>query len=126
MAREEAQGRWRRDLILVASLLIAITAIGWYITGNFSSDLRDSAVKGCERQNEVRATVQSLLRDDIHQFQQEKRQSRQALRHPGDYPGFSNLPKLVHRQVRHLNKLIGHKRDRIADVKPANCERVYP
>lgn len=50
----ERRKPWRREIVWVAALAIIFVVVGWVRVGNFSAELREATVDGCQRQNEVR------------------------------------------------------------------------
>jgi hypothetical protein len=135
---------WRREILLVAGLLIVISALGWLRVSDvadqakvaaddanaaleqverFTENLRDSAVSGCVRQNKVRKqqhVVQNILRaqlrDDIRQSQHLQ---------PSDFPGFSTeeFERLLRRDIRQARE---YRRQLAEKLHLAPCQRAYP
>jgi uncharacterized protein involved in exopolysaccharide biosynthesis len=112
--RKAITGFFRREWPVIAFILcFGAIAVGIVQVNNFQDQLRDSAVAGCERQNEVREAVRDQLTDEIKESQRV------------DYSTlFPNIPRAQ------LNALIKESnertRERRAAIPDADCQAAYP
>lgn len=104
--------KWRRDLVLVAALIVAILALGWWQSGQFAEDLRDASVEACERQNEVRSALVELLRAQ----NETSRATDPAL--------FPDIPPDQFRDL--IQEGVVTRKASIDDLHPTNCEDSFP
>lgn len=137
---------WRWEVVLIAGLSMLIGAVGWNRTDTtasqakiaainatealdrvegFAIDLRDSAVRGCQRQNEVRKqqhVVQDILRDVLQDDIKEQR-------HPD--PAILELLGLTPEEIegvsdKKIKKLQEHRQELNHKLKLAPCDVAYP
>lgn len=106
--------RIRQDLVIMASLLIGITTVGWVRSNNISTDIRDASVDGCERQNEVRRQIRIGYDEDIHDA---RHPDPQILKEFHIAP--KNLQELIDKQIHQL-------KHRKRDIPNAPCDDLYP
>jgi hypothetical protein len=112
--RKAVTGFLKREWPVLSFLIcFGLLAIALWQINTFQDSLRDSAVAGCERQNEVRKAVRDQLTDDIQESQRV------------DYSTlFPSIPRAQ------LNQLIKESNERTraqrAAIPDADCEAAYP
>jgi hypothetical protein len=112
--RRAVTGFFRREWPVIAFILcFAAIAVGIFQMNNFQDQLRDSAVAGCERQNEVRRAVRMQLTSEI---QQTRRIDYSQL--------FPTIPPTqIDRLISEGNEQARRQRAALPD---ADCEALYP
>jgi hypothetical protein len=112
--RKAVKGFFRREWPVIAFIVcFGLIAIGIVQVQTFQDQLRDSAVAGCERQNEVRRAVRAQLTSEIEQ-------TRRV-----DYSQlFPTIPPTqIDRLISEGNEQARRQRAALPD---ADCESLYP
>jgi hypothetical protein len=112
--RKAVKGFFRREWPVIAFIVcFGLIAIGIVQVQTFQDQLRDSAVAGCERQNEVRQAVRAGLTSEIEQ-------TRRI-----DYSQlFPTIPPTqIDRLIQEGNERARRQRAALPD---ADCESLYP
>jgi hypothetical protein len=108
------KGFFKREWPVIAWLVsFALIAVGIAQVNNVQDKLRESAVAGCERQNDVREAIRSQITAEI-----------QESRHVDYSEIFPDVPPAE------LYRLISESNDRLRDqranIPNADCEAAYP
>jgi hypothetical protein len=112
--RKAIKGFLKREWPVIAWLVsFALIAVGIVQVNNFQDQLRDSAVGGCERQNEVRQAIRLQLTAEIKESQRV------------DYSQiFPDVPpEQLDQLIRQSNQQTRRQRAALPD---ADCEALYP
>jgi hypothetical protein len=112
--RKAVKGFFKREWPIIAFIVcFSLIAVGIFQVQSFQDELRDSAVAGCERQNEVRKAVRMQLTSEI-------RETRRI-----DYSElFPTIPPTqIDRLISEGNEQARRQRAAIPD---ADCEALYP
>lgn len=96
---------WLSSFVLIAFALVQ--------TSQFSAELRDASVAGCERQNLVREATRGILEDQIKSSRQINREDV-----------FPNIPPELYRRL--IARSNQQRRERIEQLAPADCTQAYP
>jgi hypothetical protein len=124
----EEPGRYAMPFVIgVLTLLVVISLVSTLLTRDFAIDVRDNIVDSCNTSgNSIRATVRSLLEEDIAEAKEEIFQSQNF---PKSYfPGIPSdkFDELIAQGVDRNEKKITKKEKQIEANAPVNCEDRYP
>lgn len=141
------RSRVRTELVLFGGLLILFCAAGWALLADqdeeiertaeiaagaaaaaesFAFDLRDANVRGCERQNEIKAALNVRIRQDISDAHRDIRTTERT--NPALFPDIplEKFQQLIDRRVRRLKNRVDALREQIPATIPSDCEAAYP
>lgn len=114
---------------VIAGLALISTVLSWIVlanTNSFAEDLRDSAIRVCERQNEVRQAERQDSRQDIANDLEEIAQSKQT---PREF--FPNIPpaefdRLIQLGITRARADIAEEEETIEILRDVDCANDFP